>query len=309
MEGAVVGPDKVSPVGRNSGAQVGSAGHSSAPDPAGAGSPQQSLGEKKGNCRGRPSTTLHRRPAQTRAPMIRQPGRVRAAPVLGYASEYAARSEQGISDLRRQEEEIAYECGRRGLRLLRVVHERDAPHRRPLERPGLGYALGQIAAGEASGLVVSELFRVTHSVPELGGVLEWLVRHDARFVAAASGVDTAEEAGRLTVQTIIQLSRWERQRLVERTRNGMRAARRKGPASVSDYPELTERIAGMRAGGMTLQAIADQLNAEEVPTVRGGARWRPSSVQAAAGYHRKPATEAGLRQPETNSPTSGVEEI
>jgi hypothetical protein len=47
-----------------------------------------------------------------------------------------------------------------------------------------------------------------------------------------------------------------------------------------------ERIAAMRAGGLTLQAIADQLNAEHVPTLRGGAKWRPSSIQAALGYRR-----------------------
>ena len=42
----------------------------------------------------------------------------------------------------------------------------------------------------------------------------------------------------------------------------------------------------MRASGMTLQAIADTLNREGVPTIRGGALWRPSSVQAATGYKR-----------------------
>lgn len=218
--------------------------------------------------------------------------RANAARVLGYASENAARSEHSPDDFRRQGEEIASECGRRGLLLLRVVHERDRRHRRPMERPGLGYALAQIAAGEATGLVVSELSRITHSVPELGSVLEWLVIHGARFVAATPGVDTAEEAGRLTVQTIIQVSRWERQRLVERTRQGMRAAQSKGPASVADYPELKQRITAMRAGGMTLQAIADQLNAEDIPTVRGGAKWRPSSVQAATGYQRPSVNHA-----------------
>jgi hypothetical protein len=40
---------------------------------------------------------------------------------------------------------------------------------------------------------------------------------------------------------------------------------------------------------MTLQAIADQLNAEGVPTLRGGAKWRPSSIQATLGY-RRPGT-------------------
>jgi Recombinase len=38
---------------------------------------------------------------------------------------------------------------------------------------------------------------------------------------------------------------------------------------------------------MTLQAIADTLNEEGVPTQRGGAKWRPSSVQTAAGYKRR----------------------
>ena len=54
----------------------------------------------------------------------------------------------------------------------------------------------------------------------------------------------------------------------------------------------------MRAANMTLQAIADQLNAEGVPTLRGGAMWRPSSVQAALGYRRP-----GTRGPRDQFPT------
>ena len=42
----------------------------------------------------------------------------------------------------------------------------------------------------------------------------------------------------------------------------------------------------MRQGGMTFQAIADRLNSEGVPTMRGGSEWRVSSVQSAAGYQR-----------------------
>jgi DNA invertase Pin-like site-specific DNA recombinase len=205
---------------------------------------------------------------------------------LGYASVYTERGERADGELQRQVEEIARECERRGLRLLEVVRERERQHPGPLERPGLGYALGRIAAGTASGLVVSELPRVSHSLAELGRVLDWLSYRGVRFVAVTPGLDTGEEAGRLVIQTVIEVSRWERQRLVERTRSGMRSARRKGPASVADYPQLRERIAAMRAEGMTLQAIADQLNAERIPTVRGGAKWRPSSVQAAAGYQR-----------------------
>ena len=59
----------------------------------------------------------------------------------------------------------------------------------------------------------------------------------------------------------------------ERTRNGLlaaRAAARLRPPAVADGHELQQRIAEMRAQGMTLQAIADRLNEEGVPTVRGG---------------------------------------
>ena len=78
----------------------------------------------------------------------------------------------------------------------------------------------------------------------------------------------------------------------EHTRNGLHAPRngrpRRRPA-LADNPELVERIVQMRAQGMTLQAIADRLNEEGVPTVRGGAEWRPSSVRKRLGL-QAPAT-------------------
>jgi DNA invertase Pin-like site-specific DNA recombinase len=174
---------------------------------------------------------------------------------------------------------------------MEIVREREPERGSSLERPGLGYALQRIAAGEARGLVVAELSRLTHSAPDLGRVLEWFSRSDARLVAAAEGLDTDDQASGVAVRALIQVSGWERERLVERTRNGMQAARRKGPPGVADNPELRDRIAAMRADGMTLQAIADRLNSDGVPTVRGGAKWRPSSVQAAAGYRRPPARQ------------------
>jgi hypothetical protein len=44
---------------------------------------------------------------------------------------------------------------------------------------------------------------------------------------------------------------------------------------------LRERILAMRAGGMTLQEIADELTAEGEPTLGGGRHWQPWSVRAA----------------------------
>ncbi len=231
--------------------------------------------------------------------------------VVGYASFAPQDAESPNGHLRRQAENIALACAQRGLSLLEIVREREPKRGHALERPGLGYALARISCGDADGLVVVELSRLSRSVPELGRVLEWFSRSDARLIAAAPGLDTEEQGGRLAARMIIDLSRWERERLVERTRNGMREARRKGPPGVADYPELRDRIVAMRAGGMTLQAISDQLNDEGVPTVRGGVKWRPSSVQAAAGYRRPPAPgtarlQAGGSGGDNGFPHSGV---
>lgn len=219
------------------------------------------------------------------------------ATVLGYACVDAPPGEQFNDEFMAQAEKITSECERRGLVLLELVREREPEHLSGLSRPGLGYALDRISAGEAHGLVVAALSRLSPSVTELGKVLNWFSRSNARLVAAREGLDTKQRDGRLTARTLIEVASWERERLVERTRRGMTAARRKGPPGVADNPELKRSIKLMRAEGMTLQAIADRLNAEGVPTVRGGAKWRPSSVQAAAGYRRPRADRRLSTQP------------
>lgn len=217
-----------------------------------------------------------------------------ATPVLGYTSgPWGAGAAQ--RDRERQAQIIARGCDRRGLELIDVVHECVPANGKARTRPGLAHALQRIASGEASGLVVSELSRLTHSAAELGGLLEWLRRSNTRFVAVAHDLDTDRDDGRRAAKLLVEVSRWETARLRERTRSGLQAARLNGRArgAVADNGQLRQRIAQMRAQGMTLQAIADRLNADGVPTVRGGAKWRHSSIQAATGYRRPGRAFAG----------------
>src|SRR5262249_4695986 len=95
---------------------------------------------------------------------------------------------------------------------------------------------------------------------------------------------------------LIRVSGWERERFARRPPPpgpaaheaprpvAVAAPRQRVPAT--DRAALVRRINAMRADNMTLQAIADQLNAEGAPTLRGGAMWRPSSVQTTLGYRR-----------------------
>ena len=123
----------------------------------------------------------------------------------------------------------------------------------------------------------------------------------ARLIVVDIDLDTDTEEGRLAADALVKVGGLERTRLEQRTRKGLEAARDRrrssGRPAVADRPSLKQRIADMRASGLTLQAIADTLNDEGVPTVRGGAEWRPSSVQAAAGYKRPSPAQPDKRVP------------
>jgi peptidoglycan hydrolase-like protein with peptidoglycan-binding domain/DNA invertase Pin-like site-specific DNA recombinase len=206
---------------------------------------------------------------------------------LGYVSLPANEGMQN-AEFDAQLEAIDTYCDQRGWELVEVVRDVDTG-RRDLERQGLLYALDKIGRGEASCIIVSELGRLSDSAADLGGVLDRLARSDGRLVAVDLGLDTASPEGRVAAQALASVSSWEH----ERTRRGLAAAAA-GPAAtiepqvVQDVQALKERIATMRTAGMTLQAIADVLNSEGVPTLRGGLKWRPSSVQSATGYRRPP---------------------
>jgi DNA invertase Pin-like site-specific DNA recombinase/peptidoglycan hydrolase-like protein with peptidoglycan-binding domain len=207
---------------------------------------------------------------------------------IGYVSIPKADADRGLLD--EQASAIEHLCRTRGWELLHVVRDVENGHPKGLERPGLQYALERMAEGKASCLIVSELERLSRSAADLGQIVEWVVDNECRLVAMDLQLDTDSSSGRLTARTLMSVGEWESRRIGEQTRKGLAAARarrgRTGRPAVEDVPHLKDRIAAMRGEGMTLQAIADRLNEEEIPTLRGGSQWRPSSVQAAAGYRR-----------------------
>lgn len=72
-----------------------------------------------------------------------------------------------------------------------------------------------------------------------------------------------------------RISQRQRDKFAELRRQGKPRGRTATPANLAD------RIVAMRDAGATYQTIADALNADKVPTVRGGGEWRPSSVRSA----------------------------
>jgi DNA invertase Pin-like site-specific DNA recombinase len=204
--------------------------------------------------------------------------------VIGYVTISADR---GVSDDDGASAAIKATCERSGWELLEIV--RDRPVGPTLERPALGYALKRIANQQAEGLVVHDLQRVSRSIVDLGALMAWFRNARAALIALDLDIDTSTPKGHRVASTLIALSTHAHERTAQRSRGDMaepRDNRRNGRPAVRQDPELLERVAAMRAASMTLQAIADQLNAEGVPTLRGGKEWRPSSIQAALGYRR-----------------------
>jgi DNA invertase Pin-like site-specific DNA recombinase len=222
---------------------------------------------------------------QTSKPSGRQGNAVRA---VGYVSGVGPPALTG-PDVRKQIATIGAACDQRGWELTEIVRDVTAKDGRPTT-PGLSYAVERLVAEEPSCLVVAELRRLSGSPGELGRIIQSLRERDVRLVAVNAELDTSTAEGRLAADALISVGELVHEREAQQTQEEVPTATAKGsPVSrpaVRDLPALRKHIVAMRSSGMTLQAIADRLNAEGVPTLRGGKMWRPSSVQAAVGYRR-----------------------
>ena len=236
---------------------------------------------------GRPKDALGDRPDRRRSSWL-APGCF----LIGYVT---VAPTGGTCEAERLDAAIAAKCERFAWNLLEIVHDREQGRIR--ERPGMRYALERIVERRADGLVVGDLRGLSRSIVDLGAFLAWLRDAHATLIVLDLGIDTSTPQGDQLAETLIALGTYERERIASRTRDGLAQLRIRGSAkgrpAVSDRPELMGRIAAMRSGGMTLQAIADEPNAEGVPTLRGGTKWRPSSIQGTLGY-RRPGTDDRL---------------
>jgi DNA invertase Pin-like site-specific DNA recombinase len=152
---------------------------------------------------------------------------------------------------------------------------------RTLHRPGLESALEACRTGRATAIVVARLDRLTYSVEHLARLVAEAREGGFNLVAPDVGLDLASTDGRQLADVLTAAASWRPRPIALRgiaTRAASGGRRRGRP--VSTPPALAERIRSLRAGGWTLQAICDALNAEGQPTPRGGSHWRPSSLRA-----------------------------
>ena len=181
-----------------------------------------------------------------------------------------------------QRAELETAAAHRGWKLTRV--EEDSVAGRSLRRTGLEAALAACRNGEADGIAVTRLDRLTRSLDDLATLVGDARRHGFTIVALDLDLDLRRPDGDLVARLFAEADGWGRRELVRRRAEdalaGTREARRRRGRPVSTPPELADRIRDLRRRGSTLQAICDRLNAEGVPTPRGGTHWRPTSLRA-----------------------------
>jgi DNA invertase Pin-like site-specific DNA recombinase len=200
--------------------------------------------------------------------------------VVGYAR--VSTEEQGVNGagLDAQRAAIEAECARRGWVLLRI--EEDVLSGKTIKRPGLQAALDACRGGEATGIVVAKLDRLSRSILDFASVLEEARRRGFNVVTLDLGLDLSTPQAELVANVIASVAQWERRIVGERTREALAVKKAQGvrigrPPTLP--PAIARRILRARASGLSLAAIADRLNAERVPTAQGGRRWYPATVR------------------------------
>lgn len=200
--------------------------------------------------------------------------------VLAYlrvSTEEQAVSGLGLADQRRV---IAQEAERKQWSNVEFVTD-EGYSAKSLARPGITDALERLRKGQAGVLVVSKLDRLSRSLLDFAGLMEKAKREGWRLIVLDLAIDTTTASGALMANVMASFAEYERRLISDRTSAALQAKKAQGhrlgrPRTIGD--DVLARVAQERSEGRTLQAIADRLNGDNVPTAQGGRQWHASTV-------------------------------
>ncbi|MBS1301980.1 recombinase family protein [Loktanella sp. SALINAS62] len=93
-------------------------------------------------------------------------------------------------------------------------------------RPELDRMIDQLREGDV--VVVAKYDRLSRSLQDLLAIVEAIRAKGAGFRSLAEDIDTTTPAGRLVFHVFASIAQFERERISERTREGLAAARKAG---------------------------------------------------------------------------------
>ncbi len=95
-------------------------------------------------------------------------------------------------------------------------------------RPAFQRLLRDIEAGLIDRVVVLKVDRVSRALLDFARIMQTLEKHEVGLVSVTQQLDTSTSMGRLTLNMLMSFAEFEREMIRERTRDKMRAARRRG---------------------------------------------------------------------------------
>ncbi len=125
-----------------------------------------------------------------------------------------------------------------------------------VDRPALRRLMANIEAGKIDCVVTYKVDRLSRSMPDFIGMLQFFEQHNVAFVSVTQSFDTSNSMGRLTLNLLMSFSQFEREMVSERTRDKIAATRRKG-----------KWTGGMPLLGYTVvdtKLVVDEAEAEQV---------------------------------------------
>lgn len=212
---------------------------------------------------------------------------------IGYIRVSTDGQDQSGLGLADQEQKIRAYCDLYGLELAGI--EKDAASGKNMERPGLQRALSMLKKGEADGLIVAKLDRLTRSVRDMGFLLEKYFQDNSALFVVAEQINTRTAAGRLLLNLLTSVGQWEREAISERTQAALRQKKARGEKTGGYVPfgfdadaegrltennreqEVISRISELRQKGYTFAEIAESLNEDGILTKQGKS-WSKASV-------------------------------
>jgi len=151
----------------------------------------------------------------------------------------------------------------------RVIIEDQGVSGAARERPGMGEAISKLKKGDV--LVVWRLDRLGRSLGHLIEIIDGIGKAGAGFASLSESIDTTTAGGRLVFHMMGALAEFERSLIADRTRAGMKAAKRRGkhvgrPAKLTKHH--IDHASELLAGGKETQASVAALLNVDVKTLR-----------------------------------------
>jgi DNA invertase Pin-like site-specific DNA recombinase len=167
-----------------------------------------------------------------------------------------------------------------------------------MNRPGLQDALAKLRRGEAAGIVIAKLDRLTRSIGDWQELIDGYFgeKPGKQLFSVADSIDTRTAAGRLVLNVLLSVAQWERETIGERTRDALQHKIGKGErcgkvrfgfdlgengktlVPNAREQEAIQRIKDLRSAGKSYRAIAAELNELGIRT-KEGKPWVHTSVK------------------------------